>query len=245
MVSTPIPRSSQPISLKHRMTMEPPCGPRGGRRRRRRRDDEGMTAHMHEQEQTARSRGEQARLPPPLTALTRHPGATSLLAMWQPNNDRERRRCPTHGATTKPLTWHPSMPRRRDFLANTPPTDDDAHTRAPTPIYTMTPAPTNDKQHAETHQWQPPPTTHPRMMGTTHKWRPSTHKRWPSETRCGTSAHPDDDAPPMDNDAHARQRRGTTPTEMTPCRRTANEATTDERQRVPTPMYVPPVCLPS
>jgi hypothetical protein len=30
----------------------------------------------------------QAHLPPPLTSLTRHPGATSQSATWQPNDDR-------------------------------------------------------------------------------------------------------------------------------------------------------------
>ena len=239
MVSTPIPRSYQPTLLKHRMTMEPPHGPRGGQRQRQRLwcDDEGMTACTHEQERTARSRGEQACLPPPLTALTQHPGATLLSAMWQPNDDQERRRCPTHGATTKLLTWHPSMPYRCDFPADTPPTDDDAHTPAPTPIYTTTPAPTNDNHHPwHTQEWLAPHTNDD-PAPTNDDWVKRDAERAPTRTMM---PHPWTMMPTPDNDD---ERRGTTPTEMTPCWRTANEATTDERQRVPTPMYVPPPCM--
>jgi len=47
-----------------------------------------MTVSMHEQKQTTRKQGE-AHLPPPLSSLIRNPGATSLWAMWQPNDERQ------------------------------------------------------------------------------------------------------------------------------------------------------------
>ena len=43
---------------------------------------------MHEQKQTRRNQGE-AHLPPPLTSLIQNPGAMSLWATWQPNNEQQ------------------------------------------------------------------------------------------------------------------------------------------------------------
>ena len=86
---------------------------------------------------------------------------------------------PSFHTRTKPLTWHLSMPRRHNFPADTPLMDDDAHTPAPTPIYTTIPAPMNNKQHS------PQMMTERNAMRNEHpprRWCPTHGQRCPHQT---------------------------------------------------------------